>query len=72
MKNKIDELESIVLGPEANNPKHAWLKEKFDDLRNEYPAQLYVQKIIIRAALIGFGIGSSLAVLVQQVLIGCR
>jgi hypothetical protein len=31
--DKIDELETIMLGKEKDNPEFAWLKDKFDELR---------------------------------------
>ena len=43
MFDKVDELETIMLGEDKDDPKFAWLKKKFDALREDYPAQQYVQ-----------------------------
>jgi len=72
MFDKVDELETIMLGKDVNDPKFAWLKEKFDALRNDYPAQQYVQRTALRAALAGVTFGSLASLIIHHFIFGCR
>lgn len=65
MLEKIDELETIMLGKEVSNPAFAWLKEKFDDLRELAAFQQRVQRTalpvrVLNAICYGWTIGTIL------------
>lgn len=73
MLDKIDELETIMLGEEKDDPKYAWLKNKFDALRDECYAEKYPyrsRKYVI-ALIIGCSYGSALALFFHHFLFGC-
>jgi len=72
MFDKVDELETIMLGEDKDNPKFAWLKVKFDALRSDYPAQKYVQRTILAAGTIGYILGYGVSLIVHHFLFGCR
>jgi hypothetical protein len=72
MFDKVDELETIMLGEDKDDPKLAWLKKKFAALRNDYPAQQYVQRTALAAGVAGVLIGSSVSLIVHHLLFGCR
>lgn len=48
MLDKINELETIMLGKEKGNPTFAWLKIKFDELRRLAAVQQSVQRTALR------------------------
>ena len=72
MQDKLDELETIMLGENWSDPKFAWLKKKFDSLRSNYPTQQYVQRTAFQALLIGVSLGSVLALIFHHLLFGYR
>jgi hypothetical protein len=72
MFDKVDELETIMLGEYKDDPKFAWLKKKFDALRNDYPAQQYVQRTALAAAIAGATFGSFASLIIHHFLFGCR
>jgi len=72
MFDKVDELETIMLGKDKDDPKFAWLKKKFDVLRNDYPAEQYVRRTALASAVAGCTFGSLAALIIHHFIFGCR
>lgn len=70
--DKINELETIVLGKEVSNPAFAWLKVKFDYLRVLATSQQSVQRTAYGRTVWAYCFGFISGLLACLLVIGSR